>query len=95
MRLGREQVLHMAELAKLALTESETELFVEQLSEILAHFEVLNQLDTSAIPATAQTIHQRNVTRPDDCKPSLPTDQALATAPERDGQYFAVKRILG
>ena len=94
MKLDREQVLHIADLAKLALTEDETELFVEQLSEILAYFEVLNRLDTSTIPATAQAIDQRNVTRPDELDLSLPTDQALADAPDRDGRYFSVKRIL-
>jgi aspartyl-tRNA(Asn)/glutamyl-tRNA(Gln) amidotransferase subunit C len=56
MKLSREQVLHIAELAKLALTEEEVELFAEQLSEILEYAERLNALDTEAIPPTAQPL---------------------------------------
>jgi aspartyl-tRNA(Asn)/glutamyl-tRNA(Gln) amidotransferase subunit C len=94
MKLDREQVLHIAELAKLSLTEQETELFAEQLSEILAYAERLNCLDTDAIPPTAQAIHMRNVIRPDVVRPSLTPDQVLANAPQRQDDYFEVKPIL-
>jgi aspartyl-tRNA(Asn)/glutamyl-tRNA(Gln) amidotransferase subunit C len=94
MKLDREQVLHIAELAKLELTEHETELFAEQLSAILAYAEQLNALDTEAIPPTAQAIYQRNVMRPDEPAPSLAPDQALANAPKRKDDYFQVKPIL-
>ncbi|MCD6519520.1 MAG: Asp-tRNA(Asn)/Glu-tRNA(Gln) amidotransferase subunit GatC [Anaerolineae bacterium] len=94
MKLSRDQVLHIAELAKLALSEEEIELFTEQLSEILAYFEKLNRLDTSAIPPTAQVIDMRNVTRPDEVRPSLSPEEALANAPQRKGNFFKVKPIL-
>lgn len=94
MKLDREQVLHIAELAKLALTEEEIALFAEQLSEILDYFQMLNRLDTNAIPPTAQAIVQRNVTRPDEPRPPLPREEALANAPQRLGNYFRVKPIL-
>ncbi len=94
MRLSREQVLHIAELAKLALTSKETDLFAEQLSEILEYAEKLNELDTEAIPPTAQTIEIRNVMRPDEPAPSLAPEEALANAPDRKDGYFRVKRIL-
>lgn len=94
MKLDREQVLHIAELAKLALTEEEITLFAEQLSEILDYFQMLNRLDTSAIPPTAQAIVQRNVTRPDAPRSPLPREEALANAPQRRGNYFRVKPIL-
>jgi aspartyl-tRNA(Asn)/glutamyl-tRNA(Gln) amidotransferase subunit C len=94
MELGRDQVLHIAELAKLALTEEETALFAEQLSQILDYFEVLNELDTSALPPTAQAIYRRNVLRDDRVIASLPTDEALANAPRREDDYFCVKPIL-
>ena len=94
MKLLREQVLHIAELAKLDLSEEEIGLFTEQLSDILAYFEHLNTLDTSDLPPTAQAIYQRNVMRPDQVIASLAVDEALANAPERKGQHFKVNSIL-
>ncbi|MFH1086874.1 MAG: Asp-tRNA(Asn)/Glu-tRNA(Gln) amidotransferase subunit GatC [Chloroflexota bacterium] len=94
MRLSRAQVLHIAELAKLSLTEDEVALLTEQLSDILAYFDRLNQLDTAALPATAQAIYRRNVLRADEVRPSLAPDQALANAPRRDDDLFVVKTIL-
>ncbi|MHB0856720.1 MAG: Asp-tRNA(Asn)/Glu-tRNA(Gln) amidotransferase subunit GatC [Anaerolineae bacterium] len=94
MKLSREQVLHIAELAKLGLTEEETEQFTEQLSAILAHAEVLNRLNTDAIPPTAQVIALTNVTRPDVVRPSLKPEEVLANAPRRQDGYFKVKPIL-
>jgi aspartyl-tRNA(Asn)/glutamyl-tRNA(Gln) amidotransferase subunit C len=93
-KLSREQVLHIAELAKLGITEEETERFAEQLSEILDYAEMLNRLDTAAIPPTAQAIAQCNVTRPDQVRPSLTPAEVLANAPQRQGDYFRVKPIL-
>jgi len=92
--LTREEVLHIAELAKLSLTEAEIELFAEQLSEILAYTEMLNRLDTDAISPTAQTIPMRNVMRPDVVQPSLPPDAVLANAPRRRDDLFEVQTIL-
>jgi aspartyl-tRNA(Asn)/glutamyl-tRNA(Gln) amidotransferase subunit C len=94
MKLSQDQVLHIAELAKLALTKDETELFAEQLSQILDYFEMLNELDTSALPPTAQAIYRSNVMRDDQVRPGLPTRDALANAPQREGGYFWVKPIL-
>ena len=94
MRLSREQVRHIAELAKLGITEEEAELFAGQLSEILEYAQMLNQLDTSAIPPTAQAIRMRNVTRCDEVQPSLSPDKILANAPQRQGNCFKVKLIL-
>jgi len=94
MKLRRDEVLHIAELVKIALTEEETERFAEQLSEILAYAEKLNQLDTDAIPPTAQAIYRRNVTRPDVAQPSLSPEEALANAPQRQDGFFRVRPIL-
>jgi aspartyl-tRNA(Asn)/glutamyl-tRNA(Gln) amidotransferase subunit C len=94
LKLSREQVLHIAELAKLGITEEETDLFAEQLSEILDYAEMLNRLDTSAIPPTAQVVALRNITRPDEVRPSLTPDEVLANAPQREDNYFQVKPIL-
>lgn len=94
MKLSREKVLHIAELAKLGITEEEIELFGEQLSEILEYFEMLNRLDTEAIPPTAQAIDVRNVTRSDEVRASMTPEQVLANAPRRQEDYFRVKPIL-
>jgi len=93
-KLTRDQVLHIAELAKLGITEAETELFAEQLSEILEYAEILNRLDTDAIPPTAQAIPMHNVTRPDVVQPSLTPDEVLANAPRRKDDLFEVQAIL-
>jgi len=87
-------VRHIAELAKLGITEEEAELFAGQLSEILEYAQMLNQLDTSAIPPTAQAIRMRSVTRRDEVQPSLSPDKILANAPQRQGNCFKVKLIL-
>ena len=94
MKLSREQVLYIAELAKLSLSEHETDLFAEQLSAILDYAEMLNGLDTDAIPPTAQMIPARHITRPDTVCPSLSPEEVLANAPQRYEDYFRVKRIL-
>ncbi|NLT74010.1 MAG: Asp-tRNA(Asn)/Glu-tRNA(Gln) amidotransferase subunit GatC [Chloroflexi bacterium] len=94
MALSREQVQHIAELARLELSEQETELFVEQLSAILDYAEQLNDLDTDAVPPTAQVLALRNVMRSDELQPCLTPDQALANAPQRQDAYFRVRAIL-
>jgi len=93
-RLSRADVEHIAELAKLGLTEQEKERFGEQLSAILAYAQSLQQLDTDAIPPTAQVIDLKNVMRADKIEPSLPAEQALANAPHEADGYFRVKPIL-
>ena len=94
MKLSRQQVRHIAELAKLGITDEETEIFAEQLSEILEYAQMLNRLDTSAIPPTAQAIPMRNVSRRDEVNPSLPPGEILANAPQRQDNCFKVKLIL-
>ena len=94
MKLDRDQVLHIAELAKLGLTEEEVGLFAEQLSEILDYAEMLNSLDTEAISPTAQAIAMHNVTRPDEVSAPLSPTEALANAPRREDDYFKTETIL-
>jgi aspartyl-tRNA(Asn)/glutamyl-tRNA(Gln) amidotransferase subunit C len=93
-KLTREQVLHIAELAKLGLSDEEIELFTSQLSEILDYAAMLNRLDTESIPPTAQAIRRVNVLRDDAVGPSLSPQEALANAPQRHDDYFQVKPIL-
>ena len=94
MKLKREEVLHIAALAKIGITEADVEKFQEQLSNILENFEVLKQLDTSNVYPTAQSIELQNVTMIDEIKPSLSQEKVLANAPQREGDFFKVKVVL-
>jgi aspartyl-tRNA(Asn)/glutamyl-tRNA(Gln) amidotransferase subunit C len=93
--LSRKDVEHVAHLARLGLTEEELSLLEGQLNHILDQYAVLTQLDTEGIPPTAQTIELENILREDTMRPSLPADEILASAPERNGEYFVVPAILG
>jgi aspartyl-tRNA(Asn)/glutamyl-tRNA(Gln) amidotransferase subunit C len=94
MKLSREEVLHIARLARLGLTEAEVDRLSEQLSNILENFEILQKVDTSDVPPTAQSIALQNVMRDDEVTPSLPADEILANAPRREGDCFRVRAVL-
>ncbi len=94
MKLSREEVLHIALLARLGLTDAEVDKFREQLSNILENFEILQQVDTSGIPPTAQSIPLQNVVKDDEVTPSLPQSQILANAPRKEGDFFRVRAVL-
>ena len=94
MSLSLEQVEHVAYLARLGLTEDEKQHLAEQLSHILDTMQVIDQLDTSAIPPTAQVIPLSNVMREDEPRPSLSTEQVLSNAPRREGPYIVVPPVL-
>jgi aspartyl-tRNA(Asn)/glutamyl-tRNA(Gln) amidotransferase subunit C len=94
MKLSREEVLHIARLARLGLTEEDVDKFREQLSNILENFEILQQVDTADIPPTAQSITIQNVMRDDKVVPSLPSEDILANAPRREGDWFRVRAVL-
>jgi aspartyl-tRNA(Asn)/glutamyl-tRNA(Gln) amidotransferase subunit C len=93
--LSRSDVEHVAHLARLGLTDDELARLEGQLNHILDQYAVLAQLDTEDIPPTAQTIEVENILREDTVRPSLPVDEILAAAPERQGEYFVVPPILG
>ncbi|MBA7648789.1 Glutamyl-tRNA(Gln) amidotransferase subunit C [subsurface metagenome] len=94
MKLTGQDVLHIARLARLGLTETELERFREQLSNILENFEILQQVDTSNIQPTAQSIALQNIVRDDEVAASLPPSQILANAPKKDGNFFRVRAVL-
>ncbi len=94
MKLTSEDVLHIALLARLGLTETELDRFREQLSNILENFEVLQQVDTSGILPTAQSIALQNVVTGDEVTASLPQSQILANAPRKDENFFRVRAVL-
>ncbi len=94
MKLSREEVLHIARLARLGVTDEDVSRLQEQLSNILDNFEILANVDTDNVPPTAQSIALQNVMRPDDIKPSLAPEDVLANAPRRDGDFFQVNAVL-
>jgi len=91
--LSRDQVRHVALLARLGLEPGEEDYYAEQLSRILEHIERLQQVDTDAIPPTAQVVEVLPVMREDVPGPCLSQEAALANAPESEGGFFVVRAI--
>ena len=94
MRLSKEEVEHVAKLARLAVSEDEKEAFSRQLSEILTYVGKLNELDTSKVEPTSHVLDLSNVFRDDVVRESLPPLEALANAPDRDNNHFRVPKII-
>ena len=92
--LTREEVRHVAMLARLGLSDEEVETLRSQLGQVLEYIDILQQVDTSTVDPTAQVLSSLNVTRPDTARPSLPADQVLANAPGREGDFFRVPAVM-
>ncbi len=93
-KLSLEEVEHIAELAKLALTDEEKHRFAEQLSAILDYAARLQALDTSSIPPTATVLPVDTVLRDDQARPGMPRDQLLANAEHQEDGMFRVDLVL-
>ena len=93
-RITREEVEHVAYLARIGLTEEEKRRFQSQLSDILEHVAVINRLNTDAIPPTAQVIPLQNVMRPDAPRPCYPPEEIIANAPRAEDHYFRIPPVL-
>jgi aspartyl-tRNA(Asn)/glutamyl-tRNA(Gln) amidotransferase subunit C len=87
-------VTYVAKLARIALTKDETERFGAQLAALLEHVAALGQLAVEDVPATAQVVPSQNVARDDVPRASLERETVLEAAPERQGAYFRVPRII-
>jgi aspartyl-tRNA(Asn)/glutamyl-tRNA(Gln) amidotransferase subunit C len=96
MSTDRIDIRHVARLARLALTDEEIATFAPQLGSLMTHVDALAQLDTDRVPATAQVVPSRNVQRDDVLRPEtmLSRQAALANAPQTQGPYFRVPRII-
>jgi aspartyl-tRNA(Asn)/glutamyl-tRNA(Gln) amidotransferase subunit C len=94
-QISRDEVAHLARLARLALTDSELDSFAGQLDAILGHVSQIQAVDVTGVEATDNPLSSVNVFRRDDPQPSLPQDDALAGAPNAVDGRFAVPRILG
>jgi aspartyl-tRNA(Asn)/glutamyl-tRNA(Gln) amidotransferase subunit C len=94
MALTADEVRYIARLARVALGDDEVERLRDELSTILGHFAVLNDVDTEGVPPTAQSLDQANVERDDESRPSTPRDEILANAPRREGDFLRVRAVL-
>jgi aspartyl-tRNA(Asn)/glutamyl-tRNA(Gln) amidotransferase subunit C len=92
--ITREDVEHVAELARLELTAAEKEQFIAQLNSILTYVEKLNELDTAHVEPTSHVIPLSNVLRADEVRPSLDRAKVLHNAPEEAHFFFKVPRII-
>jgi aspartyl-tRNA(Asn)/glutamyl-tRNA(Gln) amidotransferase subunit C len=90
MAISRDEVAHVARLARLALTDEEVERFQQQLSAILEAVGKVSELDLEGVEPTAHPLDVANVYAADEPRPCLPIEDALANAPDREGDFFRV-----
>jgi aspartyl-tRNA(Asn)/glutamyl-tRNA(Gln) amidotransferase subunit C len=94
MKISKQEVEHVAKLARLDLSEGEKDKLTDQLSNILTYVEKLNELDTAGVEPTAHVLDIKNVMRDDVAAPSLPQERALANAPEKAAGHYKVPKII-
>ncbi len=92
--VDRDEVLKIASLAKLHLTEDEVDMYTDQMNEILEYMHQLDELDTENVEPLSHVLDQLNMTRRDEEEPSLSRDEALNNAPDSDGEYFVVPKVI-
>ncbi|OWZ84734.1 Asp-tRNA(Asn)/Glu-tRNA(Gln) amidotransferase subunit GatC [Natranaerobius trueperi] len=94
MKVTKEDVYHVAKLSQLEIDENEVEMFKDQLSQILDWQGKLDELELEGLFPTVHALNMKNVTREDKERPSLSNEKALENAPEKEGNYFKVPRII-
>ncbi len=94
MRIAKDEIAHIAHLARLCLSDHEQEQFGSQLSSILEYMKKLNELDTTAVEPTSHVLSLQNVMRDDASRPSLPREDALMNAPAHTGKFYRVPKII-
>jgi aspartyl-tRNA(Asn)/glutamyl-tRNA(Gln) amidotransferase subunit C len=95
MRITKDQVEHVAKLARLSLDEPAVEKYAKQIDDVLGYVESLNQIDTSGIPATSHAVFLTNAFREDTEKIHLDREAGLQNAPEKEDGSFVVPRVIG
>jgi aspartyl-tRNA(Asn)/glutamyl-tRNA(Gln) amidotransferase subunit C len=88
--IDREQVLHVARLARLELSDEEVERMAHELSSVLGHIETIGELDLADVPPTSHVVEVESALRPDEPRPCLPRERALESAPSVADDGFAV-----
>ena len=94
-KITGEQVGHVAKLARLALSDEERAKFGGQLEQILEYVAKIGELDVKDVEPMAHVLPLKNVLREDVVEPSLPLEKVLSNAPETDGPFFAVPKVIG
>ncbi|HKE75402.1 MAG TPA: Asp-tRNA(Asn)/Glu-tRNA(Gln) amidotransferase subunit GatC [Acidimicrobiales bacterium] len=94
-QITREDVAHVARLARLQLSDGELDTFTDQLAKVLDHARDVEALDVADVPPTAHPYPLQNVLRPDEVRPSLDRDEVLASAPAVEDRQFRVPPVLG
>ena len=94
MELSKEEVEHVAKLARLSIDEEEVDLFRKHLSDILTYIETLNEIDTSNVEPTSHVLNLENVFREDKERPGLSREEALSGAPAQERGFFRVPKII-
>ncbi len=94
-KIDRDLVKHIGKLSRIELTEDEVHTFKDQLAAILAYVDKLGELDTEGVEPMAHALELSNVFGEDELGESLAPDEALANAPQRDGAFFKVSKVIG
>ena len=95
MKITKEEIAHVAKLARLNLNEASITRFTKQVGDILAYMEKLNHLNTEGIPSTSYAIGSANAFRADETTSSISTEAALSNAPEMENEMFVVPKVIG
>ena len=94
MKITKEEVLHVAKLARLKLTEDETERLMTDMGSIISFADKLNELDTDGVVPTAHALPMQNAFRADEIKESFDRDEILKNAPSTDGDGFLIPKVV-
>jgi aspartyl-tRNA(Asn)/glutamyl-tRNA(Gln) amidotransferase subunit C len=95
MPITKEDIIHVANLARLEVGEADIETFVDQLGEVLEYVNTLKQVDTQGVPPTSHAISLTNAFREDEASGHLDPDEALSNAPEKEDGSFLVPKVVG
>lgn len=94
MKIKREDIVHVANLARLELSDAEIDKFADQVGDILKYVDTLEKVETTDVPATSHAIELTNAFRADEVRDHLDHDQALANAPEKESGAFVVPKVV-
>jgi aspartyl-tRNA(Asn)/glutamyl-tRNA(Gln) amidotransferase subunit C len=94
LKITKDEVSHVAHLARLEFTDAEADIFTSQLNNILLYMEMLNRVDTTGVAPMTHAVAQQNAFRDDIVQPSLSRDDTLANAPDARGDFFRVPKVI-
>jgi aspartyl-tRNA(Asn)/glutamyl-tRNA(Gln) amidotransferase subunit C len=94
MKIDTNLVNYLSRLARLKLADSEIQKMTDELTKILEYVEQLNQLDVTGVEPLVHTLEQYNIVRADENRPSLPREQVLYNAPDKDKGFFKVPKVI-